>query len=209
MTHEAGWAHAPGALRGPSWLQAPRDANELVLEAVDREPVAEEAHRGVEQAAHEERARAGSFAEREGVGEVDDGDLLGHDRQGAAARRLAQVRVHQLLRAVLLQEELPIAGAGEPLGRERGVEPHAPGGEFRPDVGEGRRGLFPPALACLDAAFGAGDTTMVLSPDSEFFRYFERGPGGWNTSDSATETTSAARSPISAEEKTAAAAPAW
>lgn len=30
MTHEAGWAHAPGALRGPSWLQAPRDANALV-----------------------------------------------------------------------------------------------------------------------------------------------------------------------------------
>jgi len=30
MTHEAGWAHAPGALRGPSWLQAPRDVNDIV-----------------------------------------------------------------------------------------------------------------------------------------------------------------------------------
>jgi diaminopimelate decarboxylase len=30
MTHEAGWAHAPGALRGPSWLQPPRDPNALV-----------------------------------------------------------------------------------------------------------------------------------------------------------------------------------
>ncbi|HYG95146.1 MAG TPA: diaminopimelate decarboxylase [Nocardioides sp.] len=30
MTHEAGWAHAPGALRGPAWLQPPRDVNELV-----------------------------------------------------------------------------------------------------------------------------------------------------------------------------------
>ncbi|PWN04119.1 diaminopimelate decarboxylase [Nocardioides silvaticus] len=30
MTHEAGWAHAPGALRGPAWLQAPRDVNALV-----------------------------------------------------------------------------------------------------------------------------------------------------------------------------------
>ncbi len=30
MTHEAGWAHAPGALRGPSWLREPGDANELV-----------------------------------------------------------------------------------------------------------------------------------------------------------------------------------
>ncbi|MCL2542468.1 MAG: diaminopimelate decarboxylase [Nocardioidaceae bacterium] len=29
-THEAGWAHAPGALRGPSWLGAPTDVNELV-----------------------------------------------------------------------------------------------------------------------------------------------------------------------------------
>ncbi|MGZ6744928.1 MAG: diaminopimelate decarboxylase [Nocardioides sp.] len=30
MSHEAGWAHAPGALRGPSWLRPPSDPNELV-----------------------------------------------------------------------------------------------------------------------------------------------------------------------------------
>lgn len=30
MSHEAGWAHAPGALRGPAWLQPPRDPNALV-----------------------------------------------------------------------------------------------------------------------------------------------------------------------------------
>jgi diaminopimelate decarboxylase len=30
MTHEAGWAHAPGALRGPAWLSAPADPNALV-----------------------------------------------------------------------------------------------------------------------------------------------------------------------------------
>jgi diaminopimelate decarboxylase len=30
MTHEAGWAHAPGALRGPSWLREPTDPNVLV-----------------------------------------------------------------------------------------------------------------------------------------------------------------------------------
>lgn len=30
MTHEAGWAHAPGALRGPAWLQAPGDVNAIV-----------------------------------------------------------------------------------------------------------------------------------------------------------------------------------
>jgi diaminopimelate decarboxylase len=29
-THEAGWAHADGALRGPSWLREPSDPNELV-----------------------------------------------------------------------------------------------------------------------------------------------------------------------------------
>jgi diaminopimelate decarboxylase len=28
--HEAGWAHAEGALRGPSWLRPPQDVNELV-----------------------------------------------------------------------------------------------------------------------------------------------------------------------------------
>ncbi|MBZ5736571.1 diaminopimelate decarboxylase [Nocardioides mangrovi] len=30
MSHEAGWAHAPGALRGPAWLQPPADPNALV-----------------------------------------------------------------------------------------------------------------------------------------------------------------------------------
>jgi diaminopimelate decarboxylase len=29
-THEAGWAHAPGALRGPAWLTPPEDPNALV-----------------------------------------------------------------------------------------------------------------------------------------------------------------------------------
>ena len=30
LTHEAGWAHAPGALHGPAWLREPRDPNALV-----------------------------------------------------------------------------------------------------------------------------------------------------------------------------------
>ncbi|PVG83330.1 diaminopimelate decarboxylase [Nocardioides gansuensis] len=30
MTHEAGWAHAPGALSGPHWLREPADVNALV-----------------------------------------------------------------------------------------------------------------------------------------------------------------------------------
>ena len=29
-THEAGWAHAEGALRGPGWLRPPDDTNALV-----------------------------------------------------------------------------------------------------------------------------------------------------------------------------------
>jgi len=34
------------------------------------------------------------------------------------------------------------------------------------------------SMQAYDAALGQGDTTMVLSPDSAFFRYFERGPTG-------------------------------
>ena len=30
MTHEAGWAHAPGALRGPAWLRQPDDVDALM-----------------------------------------------------------------------------------------------------------------------------------------------------------------------------------
>ena len=29
VSHEAGWAHADGALKGPSWLRQPADPNEL------------------------------------------------------------------------------------------------------------------------------------------------------------------------------------
>ena len=31
-------------------------------------------------------------------------------------------------------------------------------------------------MQAYEASLGQGDTTMVLSPDSEFFRYFSRGP---------------------------------
>jgi membrane protease subunit HflC len=34
------------------------------------------------------------------------------------------------------------------------------------------------SMQAYDTALGQGDATVVLSPDSEFFRYFERGPGG-------------------------------
>ncbi|HEX6860834.1 MAG TPA: protease modulator HflC [Caulobacteraceae bacterium] len=33
------------------------------------------------------------------------------------------------------------------------------------------------SMQAYEASMGKGDTTMVLSPDSEFFKYFERGPG--------------------------------
>ncbi|HYG28194.1 MAG TPA: protease modulator HflC [Caulobacteraceae bacterium] len=32
------------------------------------------------------------------------------------------------------------------------------------------------SMSAYEASMGKGDTTMVLSPDSEFFKYFERGP---------------------------------
>jgi membrane protease subunit HflC len=33
------------------------------------------------------------------------------------------------------------------------------------------------SMQAYEAALGQGDTTMVLSPDSAFFKYFEKGPG--------------------------------
>lgn len=34
------------------------------------------------------------------------------------------------------------------------------------------------SMQAYDSALGGGDTTVVLSPDSDFFRYFSRGPAG-------------------------------
>ena len=33
-------------------------------------------------------------------------------------------------------------------------------------------------MQAYEAAMGKGDTTLVLSPDSAFFRYFSKGGGG-------------------------------
>ena len=33
------------------------------------------------------------------------------------------------------------------------------------------------SMQAYDAALGQGDTTMVLTPDSDFFRYFQKGAG--------------------------------
>jgi membrane protease subunit HflC len=33
------------------------------------------------------------------------------------------------------------------------------------------------SMQAYEAALGQGDTTLVLSPQSDFFKYFERGPG--------------------------------
>ena len=32
------------------------------------------------------------------------------------------------------------------------------------------------SMSAYEASMGQGDTTMILSPESEFFKYFERGP---------------------------------
>lgn len=34
------------------------------------------------------------------------------------------------------------------------------------------------SMQAYDTALGQGDTTLVLSPDSDFFKYFKKGPGG-------------------------------
>jgi membrane protease subunit HflC len=34
------------------------------------------------------------------------------------------------------------------------------------------------SMQAYEASMGQGDTTMVLSPDSAFFRYFQQGPNG-------------------------------
>ena len=34
------------------------------------------------------------------------------------------------------------------------------------------------SMQAYEAGLGQGDTTMILSPDSNFFKYFEQGPGG-------------------------------
>jgi membrane protease subunit HflC len=34
------------------------------------------------------------------------------------------------------------------------------------------------SMQAYEAGLGQGDTTMILSPDSAFFKYFEQGPSG-------------------------------
>jgi len=37
---------------------------------------------------------------------------------------------------------------------------------------------FDRSMSAYEKSLGQGDTTLVLSPDSAFFKYFEKGPAG-------------------------------
>ena len=104
-------------------------------------------------------------------------------RQQIAAQTRAQGEQQKREIFAAADKEVAITLAIRPADRR-----DHPGGEGdAPAHAHLRRGLsartqasrpFYRSMLAYEAGLGQGDTTMVLSPDSAFFKYFEQGPGG-------------------------------
>jgi membrane protease subunit HflC len=103
------------------------------------------------------------------------------DRQQEAARirAVGEQQKRELMAAADREVTITLAQAQE-LGETTRGEGDAQrtrvlGQAFGKDPGFA---AFYRSMQAYEASLGQGDTTMVLSPDSAFFRYFEQGPSG-------------------------------
>lgn len=96
------------------------------------------------------------------------------DRMKTARQQLAAQ-----YRAKGQQQRLEIMGAATKQGEQiRGEADASRAKIFAESFGQDPSfAAFYRSMAAYEASMGQGDTTMVLSPDSEFFKYFSGGPG--------------------------------
>jgi membrane protease subunit HflC len=96
------------------------------------------------------------------------------DRMKTARQQLAAQ-----YRAKGQQQRLEIMGAATKQGEQiRGEADASRAKIFAESFGQDPSfAAFYRSMSAYEASMGQGDTTMVLSPDSEFFKYFSGGPG--------------------------------
>jgi modulator of FtsH protease HflC len=102
------------------------------------------------------------------------------DRQQAAAqiRAVGEQQKREIIASADKEVAITLAGATETAEATRGEGDALRTRIFAQSFGrDAGFASFYRSMQAYEAALGQGDTTMVLSPDSAFFKYFERGPG--------------------------------
>ncbi|MFC3077079.1 protease modulator HflC [Phenylobacterium terrae] len=100
-------------------------------------------------------------------------------QEAAQIRAQGEQRKREIIASADKEVSITLATATEEAERTRGEGDAQRTRVFADSFGrDAGFASFYRSMQAYEAAFGQGDTTMVLSPDSEFFRYFERGPGG-------------------------------
>ncbi|MET0295626.1 MAG: protease modulator HflC [Phenylobacterium sp.] len=100
-------------------------------------------------------------------------------QEAAQIRAQGEQRKREIIAAADKEVSITLATATEEGERTRGEGDAQRTRIFADSFGrDASFASFYRSMQAYEASFGQGDTTMVLSPDSAFFRYFERGPGG-------------------------------
>jgi membrane protease subunit HflC len=97
----------------------------------------------------------------------------------ARTRSLGEQQKREITAAADKQVTITLATAREEAGQTRGQGDAQRTRIFAEAYGRDPSfAAFYRSMQAYDQALANGDTTLVLAPDSDFFKYFERGPGG-------------------------------
>ena len=97
----------------------------------------------------------------------------------ARTRSLGEQQKREIIAAANKQVTITLATAREEAGETRGQGDAQRTRIFAQAYGRDPSfAAFYRTMQAYDDALAAGDTTLVLSPDSDFFKYFQRGAGG-------------------------------
>jgi membrane protease subunit HflC len=99
-------------------------------------------------------------------------------QEAAEARALGEQKKREIMADADKQVAITLATAHEEAERTRGEGDAKRAVLFAQGFGHDPKfAAFYRSMQAYEAALGQGDTTMVLSPDSDFFKYFKQGPG--------------------------------
>lgn len=100
------------------------------------------------------------------------------EQQAAQIRAVGEQQKREILAAADKEVAITLATAREEAGATRGQGDAQRTRIFAQSYGKDPSfAAFYRSMQAYDTALAQGDTTLVLSPDSDFFKYFQRGPG--------------------------------
>lgn len=100
-------------------------------------------------------------------------------QQAAQIRAVGEQQKREIMAGADKEVAITLATAQQYAGQAQGEGDARAAATFAASYGRDPSfAAFYRSLQAYERSLASGDTTMVLSPDSDFFRYFQRGPGG-------------------------------